>query len=89
MKKKSDTIKKIGNAIVLFGCIGAIVTVGYSHLIRPVVHKDSILFSIAAFVLLLRFFLEEKEKRKELWVLAVAGSLNLVMCVLSIVVALF
>lgn len=84
--KKTNTLRKAGNAIVLLGCIGAIVTVGYSYLVKPVVHKDSILFGIAAFVLLLRFFLEEKKKRKEIWVLAVAGSLNLVMCILSIVV---
>ena len=86
MKRKKSLRKTIMYTICVVGCFIAIATIAYSYFVKPVTYKERIIFGIEAIVLFSRFFLEDKEKREDLWLLVVVGFITLTVFVMSFAV---
>lgn len=85
MEKRVSIFKKVCIFLMICGCIGGVAIILYSRYVREIMYGDSIVFGIVAVVALLRVIGAEKEERKKLGIVIVAGGINLLACIMSII----
>ena len=85
MEKRVSILKKVCIFFMICGCIGGVTIILYSRYVREIMYGDSIVFGIVAVVALLRVIGAGKEERKKLGIVIVAGGINLLACIMSII----